>query len=75
MFEERSVRFESDPKQSDRFLEVISKPDRKGDIGGSIVVCASMLLAVQSFLVAAFGIEEAKRLLSEYIADLGRKMN
>ncbi|MBS4017475.1 MAG: hypothetical protein KGZ68_04475 [Dechloromonas sp.] len=56
-------------------MRIISKPDRKGDLGGSIVVCASMLLAIQSFMIAAFGIEETKRLLSEYIADLGRKMN
>lgn len=64
---DKFIAFDSDPKHFDRFHKIICKPDLKGNLGGSLVICASMMLAVQSFLIAAFGREEAGRIFANFV--------
>lgn len=61
----------------DRFLKIIGKKDVRGGIDASAPVAASMLLAVLSFFVAAFGAKEAQdaveRFVEDFFEDLKRK--
>jgi hypothetical protein len=61
---EHLLSFSPDPAQYDRFFRVISKAKKAS---AAMVLCASMLLAVQSFMVAAFGKEEAAKILRRFV--------
>ncbi len=65
-----SICFESTLADFDRFSAIIHRADTKRGSDRAITVCCSMLLAVQCFLIAMFGREEAARIMREYVENV-----
>ena len=65
---EKFVSFDPDRQQFDRFLKILQKAEKKGGLTAAMIVVCSMLCCVQSFLIAFFGHDEAKRIVADYLA-------
>ncbi len=53
----------------DRFLGIIGKADKKHGLERAMVICASMLAAVESYMVGAFGPQEASAIMERLVKD------
>lgn len=63
----KTVAFESTAADFGRFHAIIGKADKRHGLERAMVVCCSMMLAVQSFMIAAFGRQEAARIMQEFV--------
>lgn len=60
--EEDEVAFIADDQIMDRVIKIIGKRDVKHGLDSAMSACAGTLAAVQSYLIATFGLDEGKKI-------------